>query len=487
MPPGTFQSGMTYQGIVINGLHLGTNCPQIVSSNQSIATFSVTGPCTDTQVQGTLQAISPGTVTFTANGAGYNGNGFVPQQGATPAPGLQVPITPAANCPAPQITSLVVNGKATNVVVLGSSGTISAFGCGLTGTNNYSVPSGITVNQLTGVNDGQVNLTYTSSASATPTSGFNFQLFQVRGTSANYPQMQTQSPVTITMNGTMIASTAGGVTCGQACSVVVGQQIALTGSPAGGTWSIPGTTFSNWAGDGTQATPTNTSSNPVTFFWIQAGTSAVPYAASYTANGVQVSVTFQAVGPTVSSYAPAFTKAIYDSSSTNFVFGTMTIPVMVAPPASYTGTVSWLQVITSTSFTASGQGVPTTSCTPDTTPLNAARPWLDGGNPYPFGKPSLVRDTPFLPLSSAQQQGYTHVTQTTTFDIYLMWQPSVAGATTFAVPLLYTPWVVGASGTYTNGTWIPSGGATGPLVGQAVTNYPTWGGKVPQDPNLSCH
>jgi len=80
MPPGIFDPNTPYTYITINGLHLGTNCPTINSSNMSVASFHVTGPCSDTSVVGDLQTGSPGTVTFTATGNGYNGNGFVPQQ-----------------------------------------------------------------------------------------------------------------------------------------------------------------------------------------------------------------------------------------------------------------------------------------------------------------------------------------------------------------------------------------------------------------------
>ena len=65
------------------------------------------------------------------------------------------------------------------------------------------------------------------------------------------------------------------------CNLVVGQQITLTGSPASGTWSIPGVRFSNWTQSGTLATPVNVSSNPVVFFWIQGGSPPAPYTVSY--------------------------------------------------------------------------------------------------------------------------------------------------------------------------------------------------------------
>lgn len=59
IPPGTFQAGITYSNVTINGQHLGTNCPtvSVSSTNGGSATFSVTpGQCTDIQVQGTLVA-----------------------------------------------------------------------------------------------------------------------------------------------------------------------------------------------------------------------------------------------------------------------------------------------------------------------------------------------------------------------------------------------------------------------------------------------
>lgn len=117
--------------------------------------------------------------------------------------------------------------------------------------------------------DNQVNLLVDTSASASgpyyvqltsggeaPSLGFVAAPDGLSSAQSNFTQLlvaiATGGLTTITSGGTIIASSTPGTTCPSSiCSVVVGQQLTLTGSPAGGLWNIQGTSFGQWTPSGT--------------------------------------------------------------------------------------------------------------------------------------------------------------------------------------------------------------------------------------------
>lgn len=290
------------------------------------------------------------------------------------------------------------------------------------------------------------------------------------------------APATISYSGLIIASTAGTSCASNICSVVVGQQLTLTGSPSGGSWSIAGTTYNQWNGqDGNAPTAVNLSSNPVSFFWVAGGSFTV----SYSASGATASVTFNVAAPTVSNVTitPESPYIGLDAQDNQFLTGQLEVTATVAPPSGYSGSISWLQVIPSTTLVLSGGGVQAATCSP-----TGASPWLDGSNPSPFatnsGNDTAVEDQPNVPLLSVQTAGNTLATWQISFNLYLLWQPTVSG-TSFAVPLEIFNWSINAGAAFANSTWTANGTTTPPTP-SPTTAYPPWSSTKVIGGNFTC-
>lgn len=116
----------------------------------------------------------------------------------------------------------------------------------------------------------------------------------------------TNPPPTISYNGTVISG-------GAQQSVVVGQQVTLTGSPSGGTWSIPGT-YSSWSGNGGGPAATSSTANPVSFYWVSGGSQTATYTRS--GNG-SASAKFGVSAPTASVDVSPFHSGL-DGSGVQF-------------------------------------------------------------------------------------------------------------------------------------------------------------------------
>src|ERR1022692_1346543 len=173
-------------------------------------------------------------------------------------------------------------------------------------------------------------------------------------------------PTTISYNGTTIASSAGGVNC-TACTVVVGQQIALTGYPViDGTWNIGGPTYASWyPTSGGGPNPTAPASGTASFYWVSDANNKPTnnYNVSYTVNGVTASATFTVVAPSV-VVKPFLTFPASVDTTSNTLSDEGSELATVTPPGSYTGTPSWTQVITAATALLSGAGGQTGNCPP---------------------------------------------------------------------------------------------------------------------------
>jgi hypothetical protein len=277
---------------------------------------------------------------------------------------------------------------------------------------------------------------------------------------------------TISYNGSTVASSAPGVSCvSPACSVVVGQQVTLTGSPSGGSWSIGGTIYSQWNGqDGNAPAAADLTSNPVSFFWVAGG----GFTVSYSAGGSSASATFSVAAPSVSEVKTTFENPFigFDAQNNPFLAANLEVKATVTPPpGAPSGTISWAQVIPSDAGALSGGGLKTESCS-----FPVVYPFLDGSNPYAnatnSGNNTDFQDEPDLDLASIQAAGYTLVTRQASFNLYLMWQPTVPTAS-FAVPVEVFNWGINAGASFANGAWTANGTTTPPTPSPAVA-YPTW-------------
>jgi len=336
-----------------------------------------------------------------------------------------------------------------------------------------TLPPGVSLQGQPGwsaISSGQVNISYTSQANATPTQQATLALSQSNAPSAGAP-MQTQASVTITDNGTVIASSAGSVNCGQQCNVVVGQLLTLTGSPSGGTWSVPGRAYTQWL-PGIQPLPVNPTTNPTAFFLTQGGYSPITVTVAYTVNGTTASAPFMVSAP-IAGYAATFTNPhVVNPGGNLLIQGGMNATVAVNSPPGFAGTTTWLQTIPSLAYQKSASGLTTLICQPPGSP-----PWLDGGNPYPpaLSSPTSFQDGPGVNLTVIGGQGYTGTVYSAVFNNYLMWQPTSVPGTTFPVPLVYNFWTVYFHAQLLNGSWAYGGATNGNEAGLAQpANYPTW-------------
>ena len=271
--------------------------------------------------------------------------------------------------------------------------------------------------------------------------------------------------VTITYNGKVVSGSGK-----QATQVVVGQQVSLTGSPAGGTWSVGGKNFgqySNYPSSG--PTQTNQSANPVQFFWAAGGSASV----TYTAGGSTATAAFQIGAPTMGtpSLAPA---------QTTIQSGYITVPVVITAevsqqPPGYTGALSaWLQEVNSDAIniiTPSGTGA---SCN-----VVGNLPDLDSGAPYPYATAGVLTDQPRLLLgtpgsTSGWPSNTTLVQVTKSFTAQVLWTPQVANA--IPVPVQNVNWGWTAFAGWSGGAWSVYGANSSVAItsSTAPQTYVTW-------------
>jgi hypothetical protein len=89
------------------------------------------------------------------------------------------------------------------------------------------------------------------------------------------------------------------------------------------------------------------------------------------------------------------------------------------------------------------------------------------------GNSSTMQDQPPVALTPIQAQGYTIVGRVTSFNLYLMWQPSISPS--FSVPLYILNWSMSGTATLGSAGWQAAGTTVKP-VPAPTTGYPTWSG-----------
>ncbi len=301
--------------------------------------------------------------------------------------------------------------------------------------------------------------------------------------------------VTITQSGVgVIADSEDGVLggacnpdAGYYCDAVVGQQIMLTGSPAGGTWYVGGTNwaqYSNWPRNG--PAQTNLSSNPVSFFWAE-GT-GVPgddnyFLVTYAAGGNTAIAGFTVEAPswTSSNVVPAAATLQEGGTYVGSVYNPSAI---VTNPPDYAGTTTFVQTVNGgtqvVTVTGAYPGCNTPPCTA-TCQLNGTPPLLDTSAPYPnvtqSSNGAALYDDAGGNLPVPPPAGYAGLQQSGYFTSYAFWTPSVSG-TAFPVPLGVYTWSWSGAVTWSGTSWVLSGAPTPSGQAQATTTYPGWNGPV---------
>ncbi len=264
------------------------------------------------------------------------------------------------------------------------------------------------------------------------------------------PQNTQNTTPSISWNGTVISNTT-------TQNAVIGQQIVLTGSPGGGTWSVPnGTAAAGWAYGAGNPPQTGgpsafaTSGTTNTFYWVMGGR----YAIKYTASGSSTSATFMVAAPTVTVTAtiPGNDMTSSSSGSTVTAFcGNGSAPTYcinlhaaITPPTGYSGNYQWTQVVDAAGWTYTATDGSQHACS-----LTQQVPALDN---------HLVlvtnADLPDSPNQPAGTSGRTSIAPSQTLSAVLEWQPSLGNnVTTIPVPISSTNWTWGATETLQNGVW----------------------------------
>lgn len=268
-------------------------------------------------------------------------------------------------------------------------------------------------------------------------------------------------------------------------NAVTGQQIALTANytlPSGvsvtsQSWSVPGTTIGGYTASITSASvqTTNFSTDSTIYYWLDSGSSRIVTFTLTISDGSSstATVSFNVVAPSVTVTTSRDTAIIgYDSSANPAIrFGHFpTIPGItfsstVTPPSGYSGTIKWVQLITSLGATYTYPSPPS--------PLTCTFVLgLDGQ--YPYATTTSTNDSPASPFrENATPADPTGATLNLGASMYLLWTPTVSNAV--QVPLGHVDW--GLSATVTS--YVASSN-TGMITSTSFssfvvdTSYPTW-------------
>jgi len=233
-------------------------------------------------------------------------------------------------------------------------------------------------------------------------------------------------------------------------NVVIGQEIALTGNPGGGTWSIVQPSPAWIAGfnesNGHPETLVAASGTNVLFYWAGPGNNTVSYAVA----GASSSANFSVSAPTVTVRPTPGTDIYLTNDGTNVGANCgdetstwcMTLDPTVGQAGGVSGTTEWIQVVDNLNVTYTPTGGGSQVSCNEPPPL----PGLDGQNPYTTAAQFI--DAPGEGWPEAKIVGYNFAFS---FSAVLMWHPNVTYWTW--IPISSTNWGWGATLTLYNGTW----------------------------------
>jgi hypothetical protein len=260
---------------------------------------------------------------------------------------------------------------------------------------------------------------------------------------------------------------------------VVGQQIMLTATanlPEGATlttskWTVAGTNIGGYTASttGIVLTDTITNATNITFYWVSPGSSlSVTYQYCATEGDVcpSATTTFNVTGPTEANIT-ASAEAVGIAPDQSEVAWGIKFAASSIPPGQASGTYQWVQLVQSDQVTLLFQDGTNLICTQG--------PGLDTSYPYSHSTGSNAEDGPSVGLDAASSNEI-EVTDSTTFQMYLMWNPGIGSS--IPVTLGYLPWNISGDAVYNSATkkWSlkPGTSATNSSPFVASNVYPTW-------------
>jgi hypothetical protein len=276
------------------------------------------------------------------------------------------------------------------------------------------------------------------------------------------PQNTQNAKPSITWNGSVIDSTTQ--------SVVVGEEISLSGSPGNGTWSVTGNIVGGFeaGSSGGPLTLASMSGTDILFYWVAGGSETV----TYTVSGASASATFSVAAPSYSGITVSVAgPSIVSSGGVQYLRlqgGTqpgISMTASVQAPSGHSGTLSWAQIINGTTITLTpGAGGPVT-CSIAPQSLDNAYPY---SNVYQSG--TNAQDSPGVSLNSQN----VRTEDSFSFTMYLQWTP--AGVSNpIGVPLANVSWQADIVANYSSGSWgTSSPSATYSVKAPSPPVFPSW-------------
>jgi hypothetical protein len=287
--------------ISVHGHNFGTN--PIVNING----MDYTPSSADSQTANVLFSV-PGnaavgsTIPVYVRSNGENGQGFMPRNSSAQSNTYNIAVGQGA-C-TPTISSLQVNGAATNTIIAGTSGTISINGSCMTGTTGVGLPPGVNVSTFSVINDSTVNVVFTSQSNA-PTGQNNVTVANQTGTSTSNAPAVT---VAITLKS---FSFADSLEYSRDC---IGGASLITAptwpSPTGTTVTCPQS--GGYTGDHAIYSAGDTMAGTATFTVTPPPTQAVP--GVYIQGTTSSSGTFSVSGFTIPAGQPTFPVDVIDGT-----------------------------------------------------------------------------------------------------------------------------------------------------------------------------
>ena len=288
---------------------------------------------------------------------------------------------------------------------------------------------------------------------------------------------------------------------GTKTTVATGQQVALTTSPTvsnivSQSWKVDGTTVGGYQPSATACNasvpcpaPTDFTKSSTTFYWTaaSAGLNVSYYFKRANGQSASASATFDVVGPTEVnvSITPGKVDVFPYNGSYYLEFGGvkggkevhgppgMIFTAKASPPAGYSGTFSWVQIIESdTTKYISGSKVLT--CTIGVS--------LD--NQYPYSLYNPTDDSPNDALSNANDEVKEVLDA---FQMYLLWKPNTLDSIPIALGYVQWSWNGDAVRNKLNGIWSLKSGSGGPSKLFVASNtYPQWDVVYTNNSKMSC-
>jgi hypothetical protein len=236
---------------------------------------------------------------------------------------------------------------------------------------------------------------------------------------------------------------------------VIGEQIHLITSPnqqtlpsgftiKSSSWTLNGTYVAGYSASVTNETVTNVTqddltNDEITFYWVAKGNN-IPVQFYYCVDIAGVPDPYDCSLPASANFeVDGFTNPNVTPSGQVFFIGGIP-PVMNwgiqftasgTPPSGYSGTFTWIQLVTSTQWTwFFSNGDPPLPC--------IGKPGFDAGsNPvYPYATGLNAEDGPSLaaiPVPPTISQNET--TESSQFQMYLMWNPNTGSGDSASIPV----------------------------------------------------